>query len=259
MSRSHGKVHLGLASLALLLSLAPAEAADRRLVERYHKIQRDSQEFFQRNPASAEAAWKLARAWYDIWDFSTNNTQRIEIARQGIAAARESIRLDPKPAAGYYYLGINLGCLADATRNLGGLKLVSEMEQSFKKAGELDATFDYAGPERCLGLLYRDAPGWPLSVGSRSKAQKRLERARDQAGAYPENQLNLLEAWLKWGERKKAAAELGTVGKVMAEARTRLTGDDWALSWADWDRRWSRLRRKLADPAPASPKPKEGR
>jgi hypothetical protein len=215
----------------------------------YAKVFREAQTVFERQPTNAVAAWQLARAFFDQADLATNATQRAGLARQGIAVARESVRLAPDSAAASYYLGLNLGQLADATRSLGGLKLVGEMEQCFKRAGTLDASFDYAGPDRCLGLLYRDAPGWPISLGSRKKAGQHLERARELARDYPENHLNLLEGWLNWGERKKVAAEVETVEKVIVTARLKLTGVQWASSWADWNRRWRDIKAKAAEPS----------
>ena len=38
----------------------------------------------------------------------------------------------------------------------------------FKTAADLDNNFDYAGPERSLGLLYRDAPAWRMGTARAS-------------------------------------------------------------------------------------------
>ena len=81
--------------------------------------------------------------------------------------------------------------------------MVKEMEREFKTADDLDEHFDYAGPARCLGLLYCDAPGWPVSIGSRHKAREWLERAVKLAPDYPENHLNLVESRLQWKDRDR--------------------------------------------------------
>ncbi len=231
----------------LLLALTGSALAATNPAARYERIYRESQAAWQGQPTNATLAWQFARACFDYVDFASTETRQVELARQGIAVARESVRLAPGLAAAHYYLGLNLGRLADATRNLGGLKLVGEMERAFKKTRELEAGLDYAGADRCLGLLYRDAPGWPISVGSRSKARHHLEQACELAGNYPDNQLNLMEAWLKWGDRKKVAEELKPVGEALAAARKKLTGEEWAYSWADWDRRWKDIQAKAAE------------
>ncbi len=169
---------------------------------------------------------------------------------QGIAASQEAVRVVPSLAAGHYYLGMNLGQLA-RTKTFGALKLVNEMERSFKIARELDATLDYAGPDRCLGLLYLDAPGWPASIGSRKKAREHLLRAVEVAPDYPENRLNLVEALLRWGDKKSVHPEAKALSTLMPKARTTLTGEVWAASWADWDRRWGAIRDKTGVQEPS--------
>src|SRR5437016_2361792 len=130
---------------------------------------------YKKEPESAEAAWQFARAGYDLADAASSNAERAEIAEKGIAASRRVIARAPDSAAAHYYLGMNLGALAQ-TRGLGALKLVKEMESEFSQARNLDENFDHAGPDRNLGLLYLGAPAVG-SIGSRSKARQHLQRA----------------------------------------------------------------------------------
>ncbi|MDB6022094.1 MAG: hypothetical protein JWQ04_1951, partial [Pedosphaera sp.] len=122
---------------------------------------------FESQPNDPEAAWQFGRACYDWADFATSNTQREDIAKQGIAACRALIERDPNSVPGHYYLSLNLGQLAQ-TRNLGALKIVGQMEAEFRIALGLDPKLDYAGSDRGLGLLYLETPGWPVSIGSKS-------------------------------------------------------------------------------------------
>jgi tetratricopeptide (TPR) repeat protein len=120
--------------------------------------------------------------------------------------------------------------------------MVKEVEREFQKARELDEQFGYAGAERCLGELYFKAPGWPMSVGSRSKARKHLERAAELAPDFPENRLLLAEAYLKWRDKKPLARELEALQQLWPAARTNLAGADWAADWSDWQPRFDKLR-----------------
>ena len=97
------------------------------------------------------AAWQFARACFDFADFATNDIWKAEIAQQGIAACRMAITNNPALTPARYYLGMNLGRLADTKRNLVALRMVREMEREFKTASELDEQFDYAGPARNRG------------------------------------------------------------------------------------------------------------
>ena len=173
----------------------------------YHRAQTQ----FQLHPNDPAAAWQFARACFEFNDFVTNNAGRAELAGQGIAACRQSLARESNSAPGHYYLAIELGLLADTKRNLAAYKMVREMEREFKTAGNLDEHFDYAGPARCLGLLHRDAPGWPMSIGSRHKAREWLEQAVKLAPDYPENRLNLVESYWQWKDHEAARAELKTL------------------------------------------------
>ena len=167
------------------------------------------------------------------------------VINEGIAACRISLTLDPTSAAGHYYLAITVGKLADLKRNLAAYKMVKEVEREFHEARERDERFCHAGPDRCLGELYLKAPGWPLSVGSRSKARKHLERAAELAPDFPENRLLLAEAYLKWHDKKPLARELEALERLWPAARTNLAGVDWAADWNDWQPRFDTLRENV--------------
>jgi len=219
--------------------------ADRARAE-YHRAQIQWQSDTN-NPA---AAWQFARACFDFADFATNDTERATLAVQGIAACRQLLARWPKSAPGHYYLAMNLGQLA-RTEILGALKIVKEMEREFKTADDLDEHFDYAGPARCLGLLYRDAPGWPASIGSRRKAREWLERAAKLAPENPDNCLNLIESRLNWNDRTGAGNELKNLDTLWPKAQSNFVGEAWEPSWADWTARKRAAERALAKTSPA--------
>jgi tetratricopeptide (TPR) repeat protein len=205
------------------------------------------------------AAWQFARACFDFAGFATNDTGRAAIARQGIAACRELLARETNSAPGHYYLAMNEAQLAQAEApSLAAYRLVRQMEHEFKTAADLDPSFDYAGPERCLGLLYRDAPGWPFSIGSRRKAREGLEQAAKLAPDYPENHLNLAESFLQWRDSDNARSELEALDRLWPKAQTNLTGEAWEQGWDDWSTRRATARKKLEEiSAPAKP-PRSG-
>ena len=198
-------------------------------------------------PGEAAAAWKFARACFDLAEFATNKTERASLAEQGMAASQRAIASEPKLASAYYYLGMNLGQLA-RTRGLSALKLVNQMQRAFTRAHDLEEQLDWGGPDRNLGLLYRDAPSFG-SIGSRSKAREHLKRAVELAPGYPENRLNLVEAYLNWGEPNGAQRELAALEAAWPSARTNFVGEAWAASWADWEPRLKTLKKKIQAPS----------
>lgn len=193
---------------------------------------------YQANTNSDLAAGALARASSDLADVATNDTQRAEAARRGIAVCRRWLAREPDSAPGHYYLGMNLGKLAQAEApSFAAYRLVYEVEAEFKTAAKLDAKYDYAGPARTLGLLYFRAPGWPLSIGSKRKAREWLERAASLAPGYPPNQLNLAEAQLKWRQRDELAGTIKKMDDIWPAAQTNFVGQSWQQEWREWDAR----------------------
>jgi hypothetical protein len=204
-------------------------------------------------------AWQFARACFDFADFATNDTERAAIASQGIAACRKLLARETNSAPGHYYLAMNEGQLAKAEApSLAAYRLVRQMEREFKAAADLDKSFDYAGPERCLGLLYRDAPGWPFSIGSRHKAREWLEQAAKHAPDYPENHLNLAESFLQWHEADNAKSELKALDALWPAAQKNLTGEAWEQSWDDWSKRRDAARKKLEEITTTAKPPRSG-
>ena len=241
-------------ALALLLLYATGQtafaqangSADRQAYIAYaDKILAAAREKHQASPTNSEATWHFASACFERAEFAANDTERATLAVEGINAMRSLLVREPDSAPAHYYLGMNLGQLA-RTKTLGALRLVGQMEDEFQAARKLDEKFSHAGPDRNLGQLYFQAPGWPASIGSRSKARKHMERAVELAPGYPENQLNLIEAYVKWRDSKEAKRQLKSLDLFWPDARTNLVGQAWAPSWADWEKRRQKLLDKLS-------------
>ena len=203
-------------------------------------------------PADVVAAWQFASACFDQCEFSRNDADRARFANQGIAACRQALALDPNLAPAHYYLGLDLAQLA-RTQLIGALGSLGDIAKEWETTAKLDENFDYAGPDRNLGALYRDAPGWPLSLGSRAQARQHLLRAVSLHPEYPENHLNLIESYLKWNNRSQAVLAAKTLEDILPEARKKLTGPAWESSWDDWNPRWKAIQSKLSQPPAFTP------
>ncbi len=190
-------------------------------------------------------AIQFARATFELADISTNDTQRAKYANDGIRIAENAVRFDSNSAAAHYYLGLILGELAQ-TKSLGAWKLVRQMEQEFLTSIALDPSYDHAGGHRSLGMLYRDTPGWPTSIGNKSKAREHLEKAVELAPDFPDNHLTLLEGYVKWKDQDAVQSAIDRYRKILPEAKKKYTGPEWQLSWQDWDHRWNEILAKAA-------------
>lgn len=192
---------------------------------------------FQADTNNIPAAWALGQACFWRGEFAVDDEARKSLANEGIGICRAVTLRAPTVPEGHYYLAMNLGQMA-RTKWLEALGIVKELELGLKLAGGMNPRLDHAGPDRCLGQLYRDAPGWPISVGSKAKARAHLLRAVELAPDFPENHLELIETWLTWKETKNLQRDLDTLSTLLPNARKQLTGEDWAAHWDDWERRW---------------------
>jgi len=227
-------------------TLGPAELAAASFAQAHNR--------YAAEPTNTAAAWQFARACFDVADVATNDVERAALASQGIRACKAALARDSNSAPVHYYLGMNLAQLAQ-TKGLGALKLVGQMRREFSVVLDLDEPFDNGGADRNLGLLYRDAPAL-ISIGDRSKAQHHLARAVELAPELPENRLNLIEAYLKWGDRDAARRQLEALQNVWPAARTNFTGTAWISSWADWQKRLDIVKKKLQEPGKSLESPR---
>ena len=238
------------AFLFLLLTVSPLGAAESSSVPPAE---------VQRRTAAFEAARKAMAANPEdpalVADFARTAFDRCEVLAEGpvveavsteaAEACRTSLKGRPAEARLHYYLGLNLGQLA-RTRSLGALRLVRQMEKAWLTARTLDESFDFAGADRSLGLLYAECPRPPIGVGSREKARGHLARAVELAPDHPENRLYFAEQLVRWGDREAARNQLASLEKLLPDARRRLTGPDWEPAWVAWDARLATLRERLS-------------
>jgi hypothetical protein len=195
---------------------------------------------YEQDRTDTENSWQFGQACFELADVVASNARRARLANEGMDACKAVLERNPKLAPAQYYLALNVGQLA-RTKSVGALKLVSQMEAGLKQSIRLDPSVDFAGPHRSLGLLYRDAPGWPVSVGSRSKARQHLQKAVELRPDFPENWLCLLESYSQWSDKRALEPQIKKVDELLTAARKKYNGETWAVAWQDWERRWNAL------------------
>jgi hypothetical protein len=196
---------------------------------------------------TVEVLWRFGHAAFDWADAQSRDRDRARIAQVGIDACNAALVLDPKCAQAHYFLALNLGQLAQ-TKTLGALRIVPRIEAAFAAALAADPAIDNAGPDRGLGLLYFEAPGWPTSVGDRTKARRHLERCVELAPAHPGNRLSLAEALLEWRDREGARAQLEAIDRDWSANRLRLADPSLEADWRVWLQRRNALAARLKRP-----------
>ncbi|HEY1169993.1 MAG TPA: hypothetical protein VGH19_01370 [Verrucomicrobiae bacterium] len=211
---------------------------------RAEKAYQTCREAYVAAPKNDDAMWRYGKAIFDLAEFAKDDDDREKLALEGIDLCRALVARSPKNAAAHYYLGMNLGQLA-RTKTLGALSIVREMENVFKRSADLDNKVHYAGAERCLGILYLEAPGWPTSIGNKSKARQYLQRCVEVSPEYPDNHLELMEAYVEWKDTKTLQKAAKEYEAILPKAREQFKGEAWEESWLDWDKRWKAIQAKL--------------
>lgn len=219
----------------------PVVVAQRRL--------EDLRRQFTPQSTNVALAWQLGQACFDRAELAASDAEREALGLEGIESCRRATELSPTNAPAHYYLALNIGQVA-RTRRLSALKLVREMETELLETSRLDERLDYAGADRALALLYRDAPGWPVSVGSHKQARRHFQRAITVDPDYPGNRMAWAEFLVAEGEWDDAREQVRLLDALWERARQRLSGPEWASSWVEWQARLERIRSRLEEKAP---------
>lgn len=125
------------------------------------------------NPRDFETACKLARARLWIGE-SLPRRDRPPHFKDGMAAARIAIALEPQRPDGYFWLGVNMGALASVSSVFTALRYKSPVREALETGLSRDPTFARGGGFCALGKYYSVVP--PLFGGSKRKSEELLRR-----------------------------------------------------------------------------------
>ncbi len=150
---------------------------------------------------------KMSHAYFYKAYFSTGK-EKEHFHDLGTQLGKEAITLNPAALYGNYWYGSNLGMLGVCRGIMASLKSIDPMKKSMEIVLDNNENFFFAGPHRALGRLYHQAPGWPISIGKKTKALDHLERAVELAPEFIHNRLFLSELYLDMGKKPKAREQL---------------------------------------------------
>jgi tetratricopeptide (TPR) repeat protein len=152
---------------------------------------------------------RLARTSFIVGDIAESGQRRLYY-EQGRQYAEKILQEFPQNVAGHYWLGLNLGGLADVNR-LQGRKLLPQILEELERAASINPGYDQGGAYRVLGRIYYSAPGRPFSVGDINKSLDLLQKATALTPSNSTNHLYLAETLLKLGRQDQARKELQQV------------------------------------------------
>jgi tetratricopeptide (TPR) repeat protein len=126
------------------------------------------------NPRNFDAAWKLARA--DFWlGGHVAEAERRAFYEDGMDAARKAIAIEPNRAEGHFWLGANMGTMAESFGLRAGLKYRGPIKDELETVLKIDPKFQQGSADRALGRWYAKVPG--LFGGSNKKAEEHYRAA----------------------------------------------------------------------------------
>ncbi len=123
-----------------------------------------------------EFLWKKARLYYFYGDnIAQERDYKLENFERGLELIEKAEELDDQSADIYYWKASLTGMRGQTRGVLQSLFMVSPMKEALERTIELDPDYDSA--YFVLGILYREVPGWPLSIGDDKKSVEYLEKA----------------------------------------------------------------------------------
>jgi tetratricopeptide (TPR) repeat protein len=174
-----------------------------------------------------EAAWKAARARYWLGNHGPAEGRRRDL-EAGVEEARRAAALRPDRPEGQFWLGANMGALAESFGLRQGLKYRRPIKDALERVLEIDPSYLGGAADRALGRWYFKVPG--LFGGSNEKSVEHLRKALTYNPNSTVTRYFLAETLLDMGRKDEARAELQRVLDAPFDP-------DWAPEDRDWKAR----------------------
>jgi len=127
------------------------------------------------NPRDLTSAYRLAQARYWLGTNGLPEPQRKDALEAGIVAARAAIAIDATRPEGHFWLGANMGALAESFGLRQGIKYRGPIREALEVTLKLSPAFLQGSADRALGRWYFKVPG--LFGGSNKKSEEHLRKS----------------------------------------------------------------------------------
>jgi len=160
------------------------------------------------DPKNFDAAWKLARVDYWLGGHAPEGERR-GFLENGIKAGETAVALQPARPEGHFWIGANMGALAESFGLRAGLKYRGRIKEELEKVLQLDPQFQQGSADRALGRWYFKVPG--LFGGSHKLAEQHFREALKYNPNSTATHFYYAELLLDDGRKSEANAELQRV------------------------------------------------
>jgi len=177
-------------------------------------------------PPEAVADARFEEAWERSSDLltaaaapATVEERRYDLAEEALHYARRAVELEPDRVEGHYYAGVALGRVLELS-TIASPTRIGELEESGRRAADLDPAFRCAGPLRFLAMLYFKAPAFPVGpalAGEDEEIERLFERAIALAPTCPENYGHYAEFLIDRGRNEEAAEHVARARALLGE------------------------------------------
>lgn len=152
---------------------------------------------------------KLSSSYFYKGLFENANPKKQELYYEhGVNYGKEAITMNPKALYGNFWFASNMGMLGLCRGMMASLSAIDPMIKSYEIVLKENESFFFGGPHRALGRIFHQAPGWPISVGNKTKALKHLEKSVELGPEFFNNRLYLAELLIDIGQKQKAKDQL---------------------------------------------------
>lgn len=165
------------------------------------------------SPGSGPEMVLKAASCYGFLAQQKDNSSALADAGEGLNLAARISKQFPDNGLAHYLYAVLAGLKAEK-EPLKGLGMVPVIQREARAALRLSPEVDQGGPDRVLGDLYLQAPGFPVSIGDPSRAVSHY-RAAVEIAPVIENHLGLASALLATGDSVAACRELRGIFKAL--------------------------------------------
>ncbi len=188
-----------------LMKQADGAYAARETVANAEKALSLYEQVLSTDPQNYDAAWEASRVCKYLGD-KYENDAKVPVLEKGEKFARKAIEINPDKVEGHFWLGVCLGRIGEERGVLNSLFLVGPIKDEMDKVLAIDPKYD--GAHHVLGVLYRKAPGWPLSSGDINKAEEHALLAVKYGPDRILNHIGLAEVYMAKDRNKEARQQL---------------------------------------------------